>query len=40
MHKDVESILVSEEKIRETVAKIGLEINHDLNGEPLLVIVI
>ncbi len=40
MHKDVESILVSEEKIRETVAKIGSEINRDLKGEPLLVIVI
>ena len=40
MHKDVESILVSEEKIRETVKKIGDEINRDLNGEPLLVIVI
>ena len=40
MHKDVDSILASEEKIRETVAKIGAEINRDLNGEPLLVIVI
>ena len=40
MHKDVESILVSEERIRETVNKIGDEINHDLNGEPLLVIII
>lgn len=40
MHKDVESILVSEEKIRETVKRIGEQINKDLNGEPLLVIVI
>ena len=40
MHKDVESILVSEERIRETVNKIGDKINHDLNGEPLLVIII
>lgn len=40
MHKDVERILVSEEKIRETVLKIGNQINRDLNGEPLLVIVI
>ena len=40
MHKDVERILVSEEKIHETVKRIGSEINRDLNGEPLLVIVI
>lgn len=40
MHKDVEKILVSEEKIRETVKRIGDEINRDLAGEPLLVIVI
>jgi len=40
MHKDVERILVSEEKIQETVKRIGDEINRDLNGEPLLVIVI
>ena len=40
MHKDVEKILVSEEEIRETVEKIGDKINRDLNGEPLLVIVI
>lgn len=40
MHKDVEKILVSEEKICETVKRIGDEINRDLAGEPLLVIVI
>ncbi len=40
MHKDVENILVSEEKIRETVKRIGDEINRDLAGEPLLVIAI
>lgn len=40
MHKDVERILVSEEKIQETVKRIGDEINRDLNGESLLVIVI
>ena len=40
MHKDVESILVNEEKIKEIVSKIGSEINRDLNGKPLLVIVI
>ena len=40
MHKDVERILVSEEQITETVNKIASNINHDLNGEPLLVIVI
>ena len=40
MHKDVERILVSEEKIQETVKRIGDKINRDLNGEPLLVIVI
>jgi len=40
MHKDVERILVSEEQITETVNKIASNINRDLNGEPLLVIVI
>ena len=40
MHKDVERILVSEEKIREIVEKISSDINRDLNGEQLLVIVI
>ena len=40
MHKDVEKILVSEEQIAETVKKIADDINRDLNGEPLLVIVI
>lgn len=40
MHKDVERVLVSEEKIAEIVKRIGDEINRDLNGEPLLVIVI
>ena len=40
MHKDVEKILVSEEQIKETVKRIAGDINRDLNGEPLLVIVI
>lgn len=40
MHKDVEKILVSEEQISETVTRIANDINHDLNGEPLLVIII
>lgn len=40
MHKDVEKILVSEEQILETVKKIAGDINRDLDGEPLLVIVI
>ena len=40
MHKDVEKILVSEEQIAEAVKKIADDINRDLNGEPLLVIVI
>lgn len=40
MHKDVEKILVSEEQIAETVKKIAGDINRDLAGEPLLVIII
>lgn len=40
MHKDVEKILVNEEKIKETVAEIGEKINNDLKDEPLLVIII
>ncbi len=40
MHKDVERILVTEEEIQKTVCKIADNINRDLNGEPLLVVVI
>ncbi|MBE7016055.1 MAG: hypoxanthine phosphoribosyltransferase [Ruminococcaceae bacterium] len=40
MHKDVESILVSEKEIEEIVLRIAGEINKNLNGEPLLVVVI
>lgn len=40
MHKDVESILISEEKIKELVERVANEINDDLNGEPLLVVII
>ncbi len=40
MHKDVERILVSEEKIAEVVSKIAGDINTDLDGEPLLTVII
>lgn len=40
MHKDVERILVSEQEISQLTKRIAGEINADLNGEPLLVIVI
>ena len=40
MHKDVERILVSEEDIRLAVNRIAESLNSDLNGEPLLVIII
>lgn len=40
MHKDVERILVSEEEINLAVERIAGNLNKDLNGEPLLVIII
>ena len=40
MHKDAEKILVSEEEIQDAVNKIANNINCDLGGEPLLVIII
>ena len=40
MHKDVESILVSENEINEIVAHMADKINKDLNNEPLLVVII
>lgn len=40
MHKDVESILVSENEIKEIVAHMADKINKDLNNEPLLVVII
>ena len=40
MHKDVERILVSEEEINSIVSRISDRINQDLNGEPLLVVII
>lgn len=40
MHKDVESILVSEKEIESIVLRIAGEINRDLNGAPLLVVII
>ena len=40
MHNDVERILVSEEKISEIVDTVSAKINSDLNGEPLLVVII
>ena len=40
MHKDVESILVSENEIKVIVAHMADRINKDLNNEPLLVVII
>ena len=40
MHKDVESILVSQEEINIIVSDIAEKINKDLNDEPLLVVII
>lgn len=40
MHKDAERILVSEEEISVAVQKIADNLNNDLNGEPLLAIII
>lgn len=40
MHNDVEKILVDEEKIKVAVNRIAENLNRDLCGEPLLVIVI
>ncbi len=40
MHRDLEQILVSERKLSHLVKRIGNEINKDLAGEPLLVVII
>ena len=40
MHKDVERILLSENDISKAVENIAAALNHDLAGEPLLVICI
>lgn len=40
MHKDVERILVSEEDIKLAVSRIADNLNRDLGGEPLLVVII
>lgn len=40
MHKDVEKILVTEREISKLNKRIANQINKDLNGEPLLVIII
>ena len=40
MHSDIETILVSEDEISVLTKRIAGEINADLNGEPLLVVII
>ena len=40
MHKDVEKILVTEREISKLIKRVSGQINKDLNGEPLLVIII
>ncbi|MCR4718487.1 MAG: hypoxanthine phosphoribosyltransferase [Firmicutes bacterium] len=40
MHRDLEQILVTERKLSQLVKRIANEINKDLNGEPLLVVII
>ncbi len=40
MHKDVEKILINETELQEIVQNIAEKINSDLNGEPLLVVII
>lgn len=40
MHADVERILVSEEEIRETVARLGAQISRDYAGKEVLLITI
>ena len=40
MHQDIEKILVNEQEISQLIKRIADEINADLNGEPLLVVII
>ena len=40
MHKDVEKVLVTEKEISKLIKRITKQINKDLMGEPLLVIII
>lgn len=40
MHRDLEQVLVTEHKLSRLVKRIAIEINKDLSGEPLLVVII
>jgi len=40
MNNTIEKILISEEQINELVKTVAEQINNDLNGEPLLVVII
>lgn len=40
MHKDIKRILMSKEEISATVSRLAEQINRDLNGEPVLAIII
>ena len=40
MHSDVERILIDEEEISSIVSNMAKKINNDLNGDPLLVVII
>lgn len=40
MHQDIERVLVGEDEIVELISRIAERINKDLEGEPLLVIII
>ena len=40
MHKDIEKVLVTEREISKLTKRISTQIDKDLNGEPLLVIII
>ena len=40
MHKDIEKVLVTEREISKLTKRISTHIDKDLNGEPLLVIII
>jgi hypoxanthine phosphoribosyltransferase len=40
IHPDIESIIISEEQIRERVAELGRQISHDYAGESVLLVAV
>jgi len=40
IHPDIESIIISEEQVRERIAELGAQISRDYDGEPILLVAV